>query len=122
MANGGESSSEWRPRQFAEQYQEQRQLAEGLEQDLKLQGRDTKGLSQVIQQMRALEAPGAYKAPNVAQLAESVMDGLKNWEFELRKQLEAINASRPALGSTGAVPPDYEALVSDYYRSLAKKP
>lgn len=118
MGGGGAGT----PSQFASEYREQQQAAQALQRDLQRQGQDTKGLDQAIQQMQQLGTPGAYGKPGAAERASSLIQGLKEWEFELRKQLVADNASRPVLGGTDDIPPDYQALVSQYYQSLAKKP
>ena len=104
-------------------YDQQQQYARMLQHDLQRQGLDTKDLERVIGQMNSLKTAAAKGGWDtvVTQLADSVVTGLQVWEFELRKQLELGSTLRPVRGGTGDVPQDYRALVSEYYRSLAKK-
>ena len=52
----------------------------------------------------------------------AVVEDLKAWEFALRRQLGASETAGPALGGNDNVPAAYKDLVSEYFKSLAKKP
>ena len=48
--------------------------------------------------------------------------GLKEFEFAVWRKFNGVDlGNRPALGASAQVPPEYRALVEEYYRSLAKK-
>lgn len=73
--------------------------------------------------MRGLGAPGTYEdMAAVERLQSEVIEGLKAFEFALRRQLGAGDESRPVLGGNSDVPAEFKALVEEYYRSLARKP
>ena len=55
-------------------------------------------------------------------LQQSLIDGLKAFEFALRRQVEGADKGRPVLGGTGDVPAQFRSMVDEYYRSLSKKP
>ena len=72
--------------------------------------------------MRALESAGAYDDPEELQrLQASVIDGLKTFEFGLRRRIEGTGRDRPLLSGSDEVPPGYRQLVEEYYRSLSRK-
>jgi hypothetical protein len=47
-----------------------------------------------------------------------VIDGLKSFEFSLRRELDG-NREKPQLGSGGDVPAEFRKFVEEYYRSLS---
>jgi hypothetical protein len=56
----------------------------------------------------------------LAELQASVIDGLKTFEFALFRTFGlAGGGQRPALGARASVPPEYRALVEEYYRAIA---
>ena len=110
-------------RQYTREYRERREAAEALRRELQQQGMDTGELDRAIERMRALEAPGTYEDMGaVSRLQSSVIEGLKAFEFGLRRQLETGDKTRPVLGGNADVPAEFKALVEEYYRSLSKKP
>jgi hypothetical protein len=46
---------------------------------------------------------------------------LKTFEFTLYRRLGLSDENRPALGAPPPVPPEYRALVEEYYRSLGRR-
>jgi hypothetical protein len=124
VPNGiGRQLSEDDIRQFAREFREQRQQAEGLRRELQQQGIDPSDLNRMIEQMRRLESGKNYDDPvSLEKLQESLIDGLKAFEFALRRQLEGGDKARPVLGGSGDVPVGFRQMVDEYYRSLSKKP
>lgn len=124
-AGGGRLSPD-DARQFAREMRERLNDAEGLRRDLQREGMNTGQLDRAIQGMRSLaddKLVGDDKA--LAMLKSQVVEGLKGFEFDLRRAL-GMDKDRVLLGRTGDVPEGYRQYVEDYYRSLAggkpKKP
>ncbi len=57
----------------------------------------------------------------LARLQAAVTEGLKRFEFDLRRQIAADGAA-VALSGSDEVPEAYRKLVEEYTRSLAKSP
>jgi hypothetical protein len=109
-------------RQFGRETRERRQMAEALRDELKRQGQDVRELDKMIGEMRRLETGNAYSDPaQVAVLQESVIEGLKAFEFGLRRQIEGTDANKLVLERSGEVPAGYRPLVDEYYKSLARQ-
>ena len=49
-----------------------------------------------------------------------VAEGLKRFEFGLRRKVEDATGDQPALMTTDEVPRGFKELVAEYYRSLSK--
>lgn len=102
-------------RQFSNDARELRGLLRG-------ENIDPKELDQLMGAIRQLEDDRTYQ--NVAELARLqsfVAEGLKRFEFGLRRKVDA-DANAAALTGTDAVPPEFRALVEQYYRSLSRSP
>ncbi|HET6680883.1 MAG TPA: hypothetical protein VFG84_06750 [Gemmatimonadaceae bacterium] len=109
-------------RQFTREYRNRLESARELQRELRELGLDTGDLERTIEQMRGLGAPGTYEdMAEVERLQSQVIEGLKAFEFALRRQLGAGTESMPVLGGNSDVPAEFKALVEEYYRSLARK-
>ena len=109
-------------RQFSREFREQRQSAEALKRELQQMGIDPSDLNRMIEQMRQLESGKNYDDPvSLERLQQSLIDGLKAFEFALRRQVEGADKGRPVLGGSGDVPAGFRQMVDEYYRSLSKK-
>lgn len=124
--NGGVPNGRLDPediRQFTREFREQRQSAEGLRRELRQMGVDAGDLERMIEQMRQLESGKNYDDPaTLERLQQSLVEGLKAFEFALRRQVEGDERGRPVLGASGDVPAGFRQMVDEYYRSLSKKP
>jgi hypothetical protein len=81
---------------------------------------DVAPLDLTIEQLKQLQ--GTTNPGKADQLQAAIVTGLKEFEFNVwRKFAGADLGNRPALGSSAQVPPEYRALVEEYYRSLARK-
>jgi DNA-binding MurR/RpiR family transcriptional regulator len=110
-------------RQFTREMRNQRDAAETLRNGLRQQRRDVTELNRLIDQMRALEQANAYNDPEALQrLRNSLLEGIKEFEFGLRRSLATNENAQPALGGSDAVPAAYRDLVSEYFKSLSKRP
>jgi hypothetical protein len=109
-------------RQFSREYRDRRQAAEALRKDLQNQNVDVGELDRTIQRMRALESQKSYEDPaQLERLQDQVLEGLKAFEFALRRQSEEGDRGRPVLGGSADVPAEFRQLVAEYYKSLSKK-
>jgi hypothetical protein len=109
-------------RQFSREFRLRREAAESLSRELAGRNLDVADLERAIGDLKRLESGRPFGDPkNLEQLQQDVIEGLKNWEFRLWRVLGQTGADRPAMGAPAAAPPEYRALVEEYYRSLARK-
>jgi len=81
---------------------------------------DANQLDEVISKLKELEDDRVYQdVGELARLQAFVSEGLKRFEFGLRRKVEG-EASAAALSGTDEVPTEFKALVEQYYRSLAR--
>jgi hypothetical protein len=95
------------------------QSAEALRRDLAAQGVDVAPLDRAIGQLKRLmdvTDPG-----RTDDLQALIVTGLKEFEFDVWRKFNGDPAGAPALGSAAQVPPQYRAMVEEYFRSLARK-
>ena len=110
-------------RQFGRELRGQREAAEALRNELRGQGQNVEDLTQLIEQLRGIEGSRAFNDPDeLARLRTAVVQGFKEYEFALRRQLGGAEAERPALGGNENVPAGYRDMVNEYFKSLSKKP
>ena len=108
------------PRQFQREVAVRRDAAESLRRDLAKQGVDVAPLDLTIDQLKQLQ--GTTNPGKVDELEAAIVAGLKDFEFNVWRKFNGTDAgSRPALGASAQVPPEYRALVEQYYRALARK-
>jgi hypothetical protein len=120
LAFGGLSPEDGR--QFSRELRSQRDAAEALRRDLAAGGISTADLERLIARMRELEAGRVFNDPEeLERLRGSLVEGLKEFEFGLRRQLGVKEAGGPVLGGNDDVPQAYRDLVSEYFRSLSRK-
>jgi len=111
------------PRQLAREMQERIAEAEALRGELKQQGLDTAPLDRAIEGMRAVEKQerSGDDAHTAKDLRAQVLDGLKAYEFALRRAVEGNDGTRVMQVRPGEVPASFRAWVDEYYRSIAKQ-
>ena len=110
-------------RQFGRELRSQREAAEALRRELQGQGRNVEELTDLIEQLRGLEGSRAFNDPEeLARLRGAVVQGFKEFEFTLRRQIVGAEADRPALGGNENVPAGYRDMVNEYFKALSKKP
>ena len=81
---------------------------------------DVGDLDGAIRDLERLEGQRLYDDPEEAQrLQEAILRGLKDFEFALRRGLSA-ELERLFLSGSDDVPPEYRALVEEYYRALSE--
>ena len=109
-------------RQLRRELRERAREAEALGRDL---GATAAGhdLARIVRDMRRLDDDRIYGDPRaLAALVASIADGVKSVEFALRREAEGPDGEKLFLSGSQDVPPGWQALVEEYYRSLARKP
>jgi hypothetical protein len=102
-------------RQFASDAQQLRRMVQG-------QGVDPKALDDVLRNLHALEDERVYEdVATLERLQSAVAEGMKRFEFNLRRQAE-VKGSEVFLTGADDVPEAYRKLVEQYYKSLSKGP
>ena len=108
-------------RQLANEMGQRLNEARALRTELAQQGRDVGQLDRAIEAMQNAKRPGATADERSAQaLRAQALDGLKGFEFGLRRALGAADSTRIILDRSGEVPAAFRAYVEEYYRSIAK--
>ena len=78
-------------------------------------------LDEALRAMRQLDDDRVYKdAKELERLETLVAEGLKRFEFGLRRKVEDAANDQPTLASTDEVPRGFRDAVEEYYRSLSK--
>lgn len=110
-------------RQFRREFRERLGDARDLRGRLAEEGIDVRDLDAIIQRLRDLDDRASYGDPRaLAELRSDVIQGLKEFEYALRRQLEGQGQQRLHLSGSDEVPPAYRKLVEEYYRSLSERP
>jgi hypothetical protein len=109
-------------RQFRGEIRERLQEAQQLREQLRQDGIDTSELDNVIRDMRALDQDRVWAMPrDLAQLQASVVDGVKQFEYQLRRELMGADEERLLLTGADEVPEGFRKLVEEYYKALARR-
>ncbi len=109
-------------RQFRREFRERRAEAEELRRQLGREGVDASELSSIIDKMRQLERERPYGDPRgLSELQAQVIQGMKEFEYLLRRQLGEADARELLLTGSDEVPEGYRELVEEYYKALAGK-
>lgn len=109
-------------RQFRGELRERLAEAQRLREQLSRDGRDVSALDGVIRDMRALDNERVYANPReLERLQTAVVDGLKQFEYTLRRELQGEAKEKLFLSGTDEVPEGYRKLVEEYYRSLGRR-
>jgi predicted RNase H-like nuclease (RuvC/YqgF family) len=117
---GGGRLSPDEQRQLEREYRARRLDAEALRRELQQSGADVESLQEWIARLQDLERGRSFDDPEeLARLHAAVVEGMKAYEFALRRALESGD-DRPLLDARGEVPPGFKALVEEYYKSLAR--
>jgi hypothetical protein len=109
-------------RQFRREFGERREQAERLRDQLRQEGVDTGELDGIVERLRQLERDRPYGDPRgLAELQAQVIQGLKEFEYVLRRELGGAEARELLLTGSDEVPEGYRELVEEYYKSLAEE-
>jgi hypothetical protein len=95
--------------------------ADALRTDLAKQGADVSALDRALEAMRtAANQDKLQDEKSGGELRTQVIDGLKAYEFALRRTIEGKENGQVLAGRNGDVPAEFRAYVEEYYRSLAR--
>jgi hypothetical protein len=93
-----------------------------LRRDLTAERIDPRELDEILRQLRQLDDPRVYQdVSELQRLQQTIAEGLKRFEFGLRRQADA-SQNPIVLSGSDEVPEEFKKLVQEYYRSLAKTP
>jgi hypothetical protein len=94
--------------------------AQRLRGDLTAENIDPRELDEILRALRRLDDPRVYQdVSELARLQSTIAEGLKRFEFGLRRRADADRGSI-ALSGSEEVPEAFRKLVQEYYRSLAR--
>jgi hypothetical protein len=109
-------------RQFRSEARQRLQDAQQLREELRRQGLDTADLDQVIRDLSALTDERVWGTPkDLEALQAAVVDGVKQFEYRLRRQLAGAEDQKLLLSGSDEVPEGFRKLVEEYYRALARR-
>jgi hypothetical protein len=93
-----------------------------LRNQLRGQGVKTGPLDGILDRLGRMDNQGTVGTPRgLDELEQAVVQGLKEFEFALRRQLLGGDTPPGALGAAEDVPPEYRAMVEEYYRRLSER-
>lgn len=108
--------------------QYQRELSERLRQgnqlrdELREQGLEVQDLDEILRQISRLDVRKINNDPlALDQLREQVVEGMRQFEYRLWRDLSAAGEEKLYLTTSDQVPTGYRELVEEYYRSLSSQ-
>lgn len=108
-------------RQFRGEIREWTNEARALRQRLVEQGVSVAELDAILKRLRELDAERVYAdAEELLRLQEQVLEGLKQFEFKVRRQLQGAGNAL-LLSESDEVPEGFRDLVAEYYRALSRE-
>ena len=109
-------------REIRERVQEAQELQGILEQE-DLEVLDGRQLDEVVAALRALDSERIYSdVAEVERLQAQIIEGLKQLEFGLRRELEGEDRDRVFVSGSDEVPTGFRKLVDEYYKALSRNP
>ncbi len=82
---------------------------------------DIGDLSEIIQAMQALDDPRVYQdVEEIARLQTFVLEGLKRFEYRLRREVDGDSDDLFLAGSE-EVPSGFRDLIEEYFKALAEQ-
>ncbi|MFV2006610.1 MAG: DUF4175 family protein [Longimicrobiales bacterium] len=110
-------------RQFRSEVRERASEVRDLQRVLDEEDIDSRQLADVVQALRALDRDRVYEdTAELSRLQAQVLEGLKQLEFGLRRELEGEAVDRAFLSGSEDVPSGFRKLVEEYYRALSRTP
>ena len=109
-------------REIRKRVQEARELQRILEQE-DLEELDGRQLDEVVAALRQLDSERVYSdLAEVERLQAQIIEGLKQLEFGLRRELEGEDRDRVFVSGSDEVPTGFRKLVDEYYKALSRNP
>ena len=88
--------------------------------EIKVMVIDPKEIDAILRNLRALDDDRVYQdVAELARLQTEVTEGLKRFEYGLRRKV-GDEADRALVSGSDEVPQEFRKLVEEYYRSLSK--
>ena len=110
-------------RQFRSEARQRIQEAIDLERVLEEEDLNREQLGEVIAALRELDREDVYLDLNeLNRLQSQIVEGLKQLEFGLRRELEGEGRDRVFVSGSDEVPTGFRRLVEEYYRALSRSP
>ncbi len=107
-------------RQFQREVEQRRAELQALQGDLRSERLETADIERVLAQMGDLNLLGLNEDPLALEsLRRDIVEGLRQFEYELWRELRGADEERLYLGNADQVPPGYRELVDEYFRNLA---
>ena len=107
-------------RQFRGEARRWAQEGQALRNLLREQNVDPKEFDEIMKRLRELDSDRVYQdAEELARLQTFVSEGLKRFEYALRRKV-GDETDRALVNGSEEVPAEFKALVEEYYRSLSK--
>jgi len=86
------------------------------------EGIDVSILSDVLERLRRLDSRSVFDDPaEIARLQQAAIEGLKEFEYALRRQFADPESDRLLLSGSDEVPQGFKELVEEYYRALSNR-
>ena len=110
-------------RQFRGEYRERAREMADLREQLSDAGVGLEELDDVIRSMRALDDRRVYDdMEEILRLQTQILEGVKRFEFGLRRAAGEDDPERLLLSGSDEVPQGFRQLIEEYYRSLSRTP
>lgn len=110
-------------RQFRGEYRERAREMADLREQLSDAGVGVEELDDVIRSMRALDDRRVYDdMEEILRLQTQILEGVKRFEFGLRRAAGEDDPERLLLSGSDEVPQGFRQLIEEYYRSLSRTP
>ena len=110
-------------RQFQGEYRERAREMADLREQLSDAGVGVEELDDVIGAMRALDDRRVYDdMEEILRLQTQILEGVKRFEFGLRRAAGEGDSERLLLSGSDEVPQGFRQLIEEYYRSLSRSP
>jgi hypothetical protein len=121
--SGGRRLSRGEIRQSRSEARQRIQEAVELQRILEEEGLNQQQLSEVIGALRQLDRESVYlDLAELNRLQSQIVEGLKQLEFGLRRELEGEGQDRVFVSGSDEVPTGFRRLVEEYYRALSRSP
>ncbi len=109
-------------RQFRGEFRERATELEALRQRMRREGIEVSTLSDVLAGLRRLDSRSVFDDPaEIARLQQAAIEGLKEFEYGLRRRFSGPESDRLLLSGSDEVPQGFKELVEEYYRALSNR-
>ena len=109
-------------RQAERELNQRRQDLNALRTELRREGMDTSDLDRLLGQLGNLNLLGLNRDPlALDSLRRDIVEGLRQFEYRLWRELRGADTERVYLGNSDQVPAGYRELVDEYFRKLANE-